>query len=124
MPTSEEEIFTTWTSDLEGHNISVVCLCGELDASTVPVFVSEMQEILPRRRDIIMDVHLLSYVDSTGVGTLLSTKNALRDNGNKICLVGCHGLLTKIIQMIRVEEELKCFEDVDSAVAEMEANSW
>lgn len=124
MPTSEEEVFTTWTSELEGHNVSVMCLCGELDASTVPTFVSEVQDVIARHRDIIMDVHLLSYIDSTGVGTLLSTKNALRSGGKKICLVGCHGLLTKIIHMIRVERELKCFDDIETAVVEMETGSW
>ena len=123
MPTSEEEVFTTWTSDIEGRDISVMCLCGELDASTVPTFVSEVQSVISRHRSIIMDVHLLSYIDSMGVGALLSAKNALRNGGKYICLVGCHGLLTKIIHMIRVERELKCFEDVETAIAEMEVEN-
>lgn len=124
MPTSEEDVFTTWTSQIDNDSVSVICLCGELDASTVPTLLADVKSVISQRKDVIMDVHLLSYVDSTGVAALLSTRSALIGGGNKMCLVGCHGLLTKVIQLIRVENELRCFEDVDTAVAQFRAGVW
>lgn len=113
----DEAIFATWTSDLEQDDISVVCMCGELDASSAPEFMTDIHCLVHRRRNLIMDVHLLEYVDSTGVAAIFSTKNALEHAGNRLCLVGCHGLLTKILHSMRVESEISCFEDVNEAVA-------
>jgi len=118
MSVSEnEDIFTTWTSDVQGTNVSIVYLCGELDASSTPSFLADVQEIISRRRDIIMDVHLLSYVDSTGVAAMLSIRNALREFGKNLYLAGCHGLLTKILNTIQVSDDLVCFENADQAIA-------
>lgn len=118
MSVSEnEDIFTTWASDVQGTNVSIVYLCGELDASSTPSFLAGVQEIISRRRDIIMDVHLLSYVDSTGVAAMLSIRNALREFGKSLYLAGCHGLLTKILNTIQVSNELICFENADQAIA-------
>ena len=119
MSPSEEEVFTTWTSELAGWNASVVFVCGELDASTVPRFVSDMREVIRTGRHVIMDAHLLSYIDSTGVSALVSASNALRSGGRRMCLVGCHGLVSKVIRITRVDCELGIFEDIDGALAAM-----
>jgi len=118
MSVSEnEEIFTTWTSDVQGTNASIVYLCGELDASSAPSFLADVQEVISRHRDIVMDVHLLSYVDSTGVAAILSIRNALREFGKNLYLAGCHGLLTKILNTIHASDDLICFDDADQAIA-------
>lgn len=115
MPESQEDVFTIMTRDIPCSNVSVWCMCGELDASTVPAFLAEAQEIIERQRNVIMDVHLLEYVDSTGVSAMLSTRNALKTIERDICIVGCHGLLTKIIRLAQVEAELHCMDGLDSA---------
>ncbi len=117
MSVSEnEDIFTTWISDIQGTDASIVYLCGELDTSSAPSFLADIQEIIGRCRDIIMDVHLLSYVDSTGVAAILSVRNALREFGKNLYLAGCHGLLTKILNTIQASNDIICFEDADQAI--------
>lgn len=113
-----EEIFTTWTTQF-APEISIVYLCGELDASTAPEFLAGAQALVDSHQDILADVHLLSYVDSTGLSALLSVGNALQRSGKKLCLVGCHGLLTKIIQISQIHNQLVCYADVDQAVQDL-----
>lgn len=117
MSVSENgEIFTTWATDLDECDLSVACLVGELDASSAPGFILDMQELLNRRRNVIMDVHLLEYIDSTGVAAMLSTKIALESLGRRLLLVGCHGLLSKILHITRIESEFCCYEEIEDAV--------
>lgn len=111
-----EDIFTTLVSDLDECELSVVCLCGELDASSVPGFISDVQPLINRRRNLIMDVHLLEYTDSTGVAAMLSTKTALEALGRRTLLVGCHGLLSKILHITHIDTELCCYESIEDAV--------
>lgn len=122
MPANEEEIFTTWISDQSDDNVSVMVLCGELDASTAPDFIASMRPVLDRDKDVVMDVHLLSYIDSTGVAAVLSAKNAQDQKGRKMCLVGCHGLMTKILHTMQIDRQIECYEDLDVAVAKMKSD--
>lgn len=119
--TRNEEIFTTWTDDLEESEASIMFLCGELDASTAPEFVTEARKIIGRRRNVIMDAHLLSYVDSTGVSAIISAKNALRAEDKELYLVGCHGLLSKILQLTRMDTTIRCLDTVESAIEEIKS---
>jgi anti-anti-sigma factor len=112
----KEEIFTTFVEDFDGADISLLCLCGELDASSVSGFLWELQRVVERKKDLVMDVHLLEYVDSAGIAAMLSAQNALADLGKRIYLVGCHGILSKIIHITQTEDELLCFEDLESVI--------
>jgi anti-anti-sigma factor len=112
----DEEIFTTWTYDLDEADASVLFLCGELDASSAPAFLADTKQLVNKRRNIIADVHLLSYTDSTGVAAVFSLRNVVERMGGKLLLVGCHGLLTRILHANQLAGRLLCCEDIDQAV--------
>lgn len=121
MPAPDyEEVFATWTDDVADTQTSVVCLCGELDASVTAAFLSEMQQLVARRRNVVLDVHLLSYVDSTGLAAMMSVRNALEAADRSLSLVGCHGLLHKILHITRVDTQIRCFDDLESAIGAIE----
>jgi len=104
--------------------VSIVYLCGELDASGVPTFLGDLHELIGGDRGIIMDANLLSYIDSTGMGALLCIKQALQRSGRGVCIVGAHGLLTKILHVTRADHEFRCYDNVDEAMAEVNSPGW
>lgn len=124
MASANEEVFTTWTKQLDDVAVSIVYLCGELDASGAPAFLADMQPLISAQRSLIMDTHLLSYIDSTGLGAMFSIKQALQHVGRGICIVGAHGLLSKIIQMTRADREFRCYDNVDEAMNEYGTLGW
>ena len=124
MGRPDEEVFTVWTKDLEGSSVCIAYLCGELDASSIPAFLSNLQPLLVGDRSVVVDAHLLSYIDSTGLGALLSVKQALRRSGRGLCIVGVHGLLTKMLQLTRADREFACYETVDEAVEQIGSTGW
>ena len=121
---ANEEIFTTWTKDLDDPSVSVAYLCGELDASSVPTLLDYLHPLVGGNRSIVVDAHLLSYIDSTGLSALLSIKQALERSGRGLCIVGAHGLLTKILQLTRADHEFRCYETMDDALAEVCSTGW
>lgn len=122
--TADEDVLTVWLEDVEGRNVTVVGLCGALDMSSAPILLSAVQDQVGRRRHIILDAHLLEYVDSAGVAAILSVKNALQRFGKKLCAVGCHGVLAKTLHVTRLEAELPCFDDLDAAVSALRKRRW
>jgi anti-anti-sigma factor len=123
VPAGDDEVFTTWASEITEPKASVVFLCGELDASSSPSFLGDMQGAVDPRRDMVMDVHLLSYVDSTGVAAILSIDNAVRAAGRRMCLVGCHGLMSKILDNMGVRARLVCCDDMEQVAERLAASS-
>jgi anti-anti-sigma factor len=124
MSRSDEEVFTTWTKELEDLPVSIAYLCGELDASSVPALLGGLQPLVAGNRNILVDAHLLSYIDSTGLSALLSIKQAVGRSGRGLCIVGAHGLLTKILQATRADREFACYETADEALADMNSVGW
>ncbi len=112
---NDEEIFTTWTYDLDEADARVIYLCGELDATSAPAFLSDTRRIAVEGRNVIMDVHLLCYADSTGVAAMLSIANAVEQSGHRLILVGCRGLLSRILHATQASNVLRCCEDIDEA---------
>jgi len=119
MAGANEEVFTTWTKDLDDSSVSVAYLCGELDASSVPTLLGHLHPLVSSDRSVIVDAHLLSYIDSTGLSALLSIKQALERSGRGLCIVGAHGLLTKILQLTRADHEFQCYETMDEALTDI-----
>lgn len=124
MGSTNEEIFTTWTKSLDDTPVSIVYLCGELDASSVPMFLGDAQSLIDSGHDLIMDTHLLSYIDSTGLSALFSIKQALQKSGHRLCIVGAHGLLIKIMHVARADSEFRCYETLDDAIADKVLSGW
>lgn len=109
-------VFTTLISNLDDQRACVVCLCGELDVSTVPQFLVEMRTVVGRRKHVIMDVHLLEYADSTALAAILSARKAIEQMGRKFCLTGCHGVVAKVMNVILVGGHIDRYEDVSTAL--------
>jgi anti-sigma B factor antagonist len=124
MTRTNEEVFTTWTKDLEDSSVSVAYLCGELDASSVPTLLDYLHPLVGGDRNVVVDAHLLSYIDSTGLSALLSIKQALERSGRGLCIVGAHGLLTKILQVTRADHEFQCYETMDEALDKTGQAGW
>ncbi len=113
---ANEEVFTTWTKDIDDLSVSIAYLCGELDASSIPTLLANLHALVKSNRDIVVDAHLLSYIDSTGLSALLSIQQALKRSGREMCIVGAHGLLTKILQLTRADREFKCYDTIEEAL--------
>lgn len=119
MSTGSDDVFTTWVSEIDDRGAYLVCLCGELDTSSVPRFLSEMQQIIARRTHVIIDVHLLEYLDSSGAAAIVSTKQALDRVGRTFCLAGSHGLVSKVLRATRLDAQIASFEDVTAALGHL-----
>ena len=124
MVASNDEVFTTWTKELDDAPVSIIYLCGELDASSVPGLLGDVHDVVSGSRNIMIDTHLLSYIDSTGLGALFSIKQALQGTGRGLCIVGAHGLLPKILQITHADTEFRCYDSVDEAMAEVNTPGW
>lgn len=85
----------------------VLQLSGELDLSTVSMFVEALDELLdgdPVR--IELDMSELSFIDSSGVGAYVTAFRRAQAKGSRLTVGERSGLVQRVLELSGVEEAL------------------
>jgi anti-sigma B factor antagonist len=64
----------------------VLAVQGDIDVSSAPQLWHEIEPQLETTRHVVVDLSKVSFIDSTGVGTIIRAVNALRDRGQRLTL--------------------------------------
>jgi anti-anti-sigma factor len=64
----------------------VLAVRGDIDVESAPRLWQEIEPQLDTTRHMIVDLSQVSFIDSTGVGTIIRAVNALRDRGQRLTL--------------------------------------
>jgi anti-sigma B factor antagonist len=77
-----------------------VTLTGELDVASAPVLQNYVSNLRPLVIPLKLDVSRLSFVDSSGLRTLVAARRAaVEDTGQPATLVGATDMLRKLLAM-------------------------
>lgn len=115
MPTGNMS-FETSSSEVQG--IPVVHVVGEVDVYTAPGMKAAINEVVAGgAKNVILDLHEVEYMDSSGFGVLLGITKRLRPQGGGISLVGCSRAIRRLLTITRLESIFAMYDTVDEAVA-------
>jgi anti-sigma B factor antagonist len=85
----------------------LVELAGELDLSTVPIFVEAIDEILGGPPTAVeLDLSKLTFIDSSGVGAYVTAYRRAQAKGSRLSVGGRSPLVDRVLQLSGVEEAL------------------
>jgi len=108
-----ESRFTCITNTLDGA--TVVSLAGEVDIATKPELSSILNTLLDHgARDFIIDLRGVTYLDSSGLGVVLSANKRLMWEGGRLAILDSappHHLL----EVARINAMIPVFNDLESA---------
>lgn len=66
-------------------------------------------------RDLIVDCSKLSYISSSGIGTLLLINRTLVAKGGRVHLAGATGAISQVIQLAGLQDILGSHQDIGRA---------
>ena len=105
----------TGVKDVDG--IQVLEVAGEIDVYTAPQFKDAVNNIMATgQKHLIINMSNISYMDSSGFGTLLSATKRLRPAGGTVNLVGCNRSIERILQITRLNTIFATHENVNDAI--------
>jgi anti-sigma B factor antagonist len=85
----------------------VMQLAGELDLSTVAVFVDAIEEVLGDRPPTVeLDLSDLTFIDSSGVGAYVTAFRRAKAQGTSLSLGPRSPLVQRVLELSGVEEAL------------------
>ncbi len=98
--------------------IDVFVLEGEVDLHYAPVLRSLLQgKIGARCPALILDLHLVSFIDSSGLAAMIEYFRDAAEYGGVLCLVGLSDSLQTIFEIVRLDKVIPSFPTRDEAKA-------
>ncbi|NLY77134.1 MAG: STAS domain-containing protein [Tissierellia bacterium] len=89
----------------EKENIWIVEPEGELDIYTSPEFNEKLVSALNNKKtDIVIDGSKLDYLDSTGLGALISIFKLLKEDGNKVYIKNVKPNIKKLFYITELDK--------------------
>lgn len=101
----------------KGNHTVVLVLSGEIDMDNAAQL---RQAILDRNeagdKIIVLDFDALTFIDSSGIGTLVSTLKALKISGAELRIARLKGPVAKVITITGVDKILPPYDSLDAAL--------
>lgn len=104
------------------QDIPVLDVVGEIDIYTTPQFKEAVSAVIDQGVSaIVINMKKVSYMDSSGFGTLLSATKRLRPMNGSLYLCNCNDAINRMLQITRLNTIFGVFPSEDEAVAEARA---
>lgn len=91
------------TSLRQEQDIPVLDVTGEIDIYTTPQFKEAVSAAIDQNKPtIVINMAKVTYMDSSGFGTLLSATKRLRPLDGALYLSGCNEAIQRMLQITRL----------------------
>lgn len=88
----------------EEGGYSVIELDGDVDLSCSPQARKLILESLEKKRDLLVDLSLVSYIDSSGVASLVEGYQTAKKKTLKFGLIGVSPAAMNVLQLARLDK--------------------
>jgi anti-sigma B factor antagonist len=106
------------TGQVEVNGKKVLNVTGEIDVYTAPQFKEAVNDILADgEKHLVIDMAGVTYMDSSGFGTLLSATKRLRPQGGTVNLVKVSPAIDRILRITRLNTIFGTYDNVDEAIS-------
>lgn len=103
------------------HGVAVVALKGDVDLQLSPKLRKKLLELLAEKRNLLVDLGQVRYIDSSGVASLVEAFQMARKHGTRFALVGVSTAAMRVLQLARLDRVFSIFATLDDALA---AEGW
>lgn len=104
--------------------IALIALEGEMDLYNAKDLKDAVNAFLAGDdRGLIIDLHELEYIDSSGISALLYTFTQSKARQKSLCFVNIKGSVKKVIELTSLSGFFPIADSVEDAVKRLEANS-
>ncbi|MBK5093032.1 MAG: STAS domain-containing protein [Actinobacteria bacterium] len=101
----------------EKEGYVLVTPVGELDVYTVPLFRKVVLKLEgDRRHDLIMDLTKLTFIDSSGLGSLIETFQKVQSADGEIAFVIDNPHMLKILKLVDLDKVFHIFPNLGRAL--------
>lgn len=99
------------------NDVTVITIPGDsLDANTAKEFKRDITDMLAKCSKVIFDLSRLQFVDSSGLGAILSCLRQLNAAGGDLKLCGMNKPVRVLFELVRMHRIFDIYNSKDEAV--------
>ena len=102
----------------EEDGFTVVELEGDVDLACSPEARKAILEVLKTSKNLLIDLANVSYIDSSGVASLVEGYQTAKKQSLKFGLVGVSDAAMSVLKLARLDKVFPIFNSVDDYTAE------
>lgn len=114
------EVVTTVELDISRRTVGdypVLAVSGEVDVSSAPALRAALDELFAAGSStVVVDLTEVGFLDSTGLGALVSARSAAVDAGGALPVVCDHERILKLFAITGLDGVFDLYPSVDAAV--------
>lgn len=101
----------------ESGSYTIVALSGEVDLSCSPQARSTILGCLDKGRDTLVDLSAVSYIDSSGIASLVEGYQTAKKKSLRFGLVGVSEAAMSVLQLARLDKVFPIHASVEERIA-------
>jgi len=100
----------------EQQGASVVTFTGEVDLESSPAAREILLKCLESTSKVIVDLSKVSYIDSSGVASLVEALQAAKKNGSQFALAAVSEPTRRVLELARLDKVFTLYDSVDEGL--------
>ncbi|MDB9751553.1 STAS domain-containing protein [Gammaproteobacteria bacterium] len=97
---------------VEGANFTVIGLEGDVDLSCSPDARRSILDVLQMKKNLLIDLAKVSYIDSSGVASLVEGYQTAKKQSLKFGLVGVSDAVMSVLKLARLDKVFPIYDSV------------
>ncbi|MCX6647617.1 MAG: STAS domain-containing protein [bacterium] len=107
----------------EHEGFTIFDLDGDFDSRTAGDAKEEIRKvILGGKYNVIINLENVMYIDSAGLGTLVSALKTAKEMGGNVWLAGLTAQVKMVIELTRLHQVFNVYDSVDKALEALVGN--
>lgn len=100
------------------HQTAILSIAGEVDMYSSPEARKVILELVKKKMSlIIVELDQVSYMDSSGVATLIEGLQMCNVYGGSLIIVGLRDNVREVFELTRLDKIFKIYQNVEAALA-------
>jgi anti-sigma B factor antagonist len=95
----------------------VVTLEGEIDLDRAPAIRLLLLDCVSQGRDVLVDLAQVTYIDSSGIASLVEALQNAGKGGTQLVLVAISQQARRVFELARLDKVFAIHPDIDAALA-------
>jgi anti-sigma B factor antagonist len=100
----------------EKQGASVVTFTGEVDLESSPAAREILLKCLESTGTVIVDLSEVTYIDSSGVASLVEALQAAKKNGSQFSLAAVSEPTRRVLELARLDKVFTLYDSVDEGL--------
>ena len=101
---------------VEKQGASIVVFNGEIDLESSPAARKTLLKCFENNRNVIVDLSAVTYIDSSGVASLVEALQAAKKNGTLLSLAAVSEPTRRVLELARLDKVFSIYSSVDDAL--------